>query len=204
MTPAAHHGGTGGNGTAACLLLVPRGYDAPGDLLDGLRQRGVTAQEVGDAPSAMVALASRGYTALIVVEPSALADVHALCRAVERYYPALPRWEYRRSDVPRLSRCGGGDGTATRIAPAVAEPSEPGPEQSMTEPTPPAAPPVEAVLQQDAAEPPADVHPGADTESIGTDGAAREPRDDRTGPLLADLTDEELAMLLDEEREPTS
>lgn len=85
-------------------MLVPRGFDAPLELVEGTSQRGVTVEEVGDAPSVMVALAKGRYLSLVIVEPQAVLELAELIGAVKQYYPAVPVWRYGADERPRLER----------------------------------------------------------------------------------------------------
>jgi hypothetical protein len=95
-----------GHPTAQCLLVAPRGYDVPVDLLDGLRRRSVQVREVTDAPTAMLLLARQVFTSLIILEPAAQPDAAALAAAVKRYYPRVVLWQYRWNTEPRLVHFG--------------------------------------------------------------------------------------------------
>lgn len=93
-----------GHHRGRCLILVPRGFDAPPDLLQGLRQRGVALDEVGDAPAVMVALARGRYLSLVIVEPQAVLELEELLDSVRQYHGPMPIWRYLADRDPRLSR----------------------------------------------------------------------------------------------------
>lgn len=93
-------------GQGRCLLVVPRGCDAPVELLDGLRRHGVRAREVGDAPGAMVALAREPVEAVVLVEPAMIHQVGRLKGAVRRYHAGVDLWQYERGAEVRLKREG--------------------------------------------------------------------------------------------------
>jgi len=87
-----------------CLLVVPRGCDAPADLLGGLRRRGVSVREVANGPAAMVELARRRYLSMILVEPEMTPQAGVLAQTAGRYHPRVTLWSYRHIDEPRLNR----------------------------------------------------------------------------------------------------
>ena len=89
---------------ARCLLLLPRAAGAPMDLLDALRTRAVRADEVADAPAAMVRLARQQFDALIIVEPDMIRDAAHLCRAAQKYHPRTAIWRYIATQQPRLQK----------------------------------------------------------------------------------------------------
>lgn len=93
-----------GGGRGRCLMLVPRGFDAPPDLIEGMRQRGVALDEVADAPAVMVALARGRYLSLVVVEPQAVLEMEELLESVRDYHGPMPIWRYVAEGHPRLSR----------------------------------------------------------------------------------------------------
>ncbi len=112
-----------GGGTARCTLWLPRGYDAPVDLVEGLRRREVRVAEVHDAPAVMVALAREREPAghvLVIVEPSMLRSAEALRAAVAEYHPRVPVWRYDWQNRPALARW-----TDARERPEPAAPSAP-------------------------------------------------------------------------------
>jgi len=86
---------------------MPRGYDAPVDLLDGLHRRAVRIDEVNDAPAAMVALVRRGHGVMVIVEPASLIDADRLADTASQYHGNLMVWQYRFADRPRLRRYAG-------------------------------------------------------------------------------------------------
>jgi hypothetical protein len=113
-----------GGQKARCLLLVPRGHDAPLDLIDGLNRRQVAAREVRNAPAVMVALAEqrkRRPKVVVIVHPQAQSSAEALVHAIRRYHPDVAVWRYDFEHDPQLH----------------AWPDEPQPEPSV-EVTPPA------------------------------------------------------------------
>lgn len=83
-----------GDEAARCLLLVPRGYDAPLALLEGLRRRGVSVREVSDGIGVMMELGLDGRGMLVIVEPGAVRDVNRIVGAVRRYYSRVVCWQY--------------------------------------------------------------------------------------------------------------
>lgn len=90
-------------GTAVrCLVVLPHGADAPGALLDGLRERGLPIREVGDAPTAMAELAQYTYNVLVIVEPQRLPESDRLASSVGRYHPNVRIWQYGQSGIREL------------------------------------------------------------------------------------------------------
>ncbi len=89
-------------GNCACLLLAPTGCDVPGDLLDGLRSRGVDLREVSDAPAVMTELATGNHRIVILIEPGAVRDVEPLTRAMATYHPHTGVWQYSMALDPPL------------------------------------------------------------------------------------------------------
>ena len=87
-----------------CLMLLPRGFDAPPELLRGMERRGVELREVNDPASAMVALARERFLAMVLVEPATQAEAASLRQAVSRYHPRIRLWQYRADHEPRLTR----------------------------------------------------------------------------------------------------
>ncbi len=85
---------------------MPRGYDAPLDLLDGLRRWNVSVSEVADESAAMVALAKQSVSSLIIVEPAMHQDAARLAAAVQRYHPGVKLWQYSWTTEPRLTQFG--------------------------------------------------------------------------------------------------
>ncbi len=83
-------------------MLVPRGCDAPLDLLDGLRRRTGLVREVVDPPSAMVRLAQDRFEVLILVDPQLVRQVEQLVNAVSQYHPDVRIWRYDRGRRPAL------------------------------------------------------------------------------------------------------
>jgi len=157
-----------GGHAARCLLLVPRGHDAPLDLIDGLNRRKVATRQVHDAPAVMVALAEqtrRRPKVVVIVHPQAQTCAAPLVRAIRKYHGDVAIWQYDFAGDPRLH----------------AWPDEPKPEPSV-EISPPAAEPIEQPAEQATQSPEPDETPALD-----------EPLDEIDPPLL---TDEELAMLL--------
>lgn len=113
-----------------CLLLLPPGYEAPTDLLSGLRKRGVQVREVNDAPAAMLALARQRYLSLVIVEPDSLMQAGELAAAAHRYHAATTVWRYAAADEPRLMRWPGEAvpaQPADRQPVAACPPAEPAP-----------------------------------------------------------------------------
>lgn len=158
-----------------CLLLIPPGYDAPAELLGGLRRRGVTAREAANAPAAMVELTRRPYLSLIVVEPEAIEASGSLTAAVRAYHPHTVVWRYRAADEPRLRPWS----AASAATPAAAASPKPEPVAAAKPASGPAAEELENELVD---EPP---RPIAEQQMDSPDAQVT-------------LTDEELAMLLDE------
>lgn len=159
-----------GGHKARCLLLVPRGHDAPPDLIDGLNRRKVALREVRDAPAVMVALAEqrkRRPKVVVIVHPQAQSSAEPLVSAIRKYHHEVAIWRYDLEGDPSLR----------------AWPDEPQPQPSVkTE-----------ELRSTSAEPsqpgpePSEFEPGIEQP------AEAEPIDDIEPPLLSD---EELAMLL--------
>ena len=226
---SSSRGGAGG-GSAACLLLVPRGYDAPADLLDGFRQRGVAINEAADAPAVMVSLSRRSYVALVIVEPAAIADAHSLARAVGRYYAGLPVWRYSKSGEPRLGPFKAGDNGNPAVAQQTISNDALHGTSSHNSGGGNGAAPLPAASEMGASSSAVEAELKLDEQlESGRGGAIRmtgpasgpsntqnlkpvspsdpapnsKKPDTNEGPLLADLTDEELALLLtpDEQEE---
>jgi len=106
QTHAPHNMGNG-EGAARCILWLPRGHDAPIDLVRGLEQRHVRIRQVHDAPAVMVELATRAGRSscvLVIVEPDALRSADALRAAVGRYHKHVPIWRYDHDKSPALQR----------------------------------------------------------------------------------------------------
>ena len=199
--PARPTASTNGD-RAHCLMLVPRGYDAPLDLLDGLRQRRVPVRELHDAPAVMaeLALCAGGGRLVVIIEPDALRHADALARAIMAYHPRVPVWSYRHRQRPALQAWPQIESTVTAAGPT--------PQASVVDesPAPEAAAPAQAKfpeaesIVEPSAEPATEPvpepapEPAPDTEAH-TDASAEPPEDD-DGPLL---TDEELSMLLGEQ-----
>lgn len=167
-----------GGSAACCLIWLPAGYDAPADLLEGLRRRGVGVREAHDAPSVMAGLSRGGgrrIKVVVVVEPDVLRDADDLVAAVRAYHPKVAVWRFSRGARPPLDKwsggeAAGGNGRTTVRGVAEAEPPSVG----------------EAAVAEGAAaidDPPA-------SRDSGTKGGESEGEHE---PLL---TDEELAMLL--------
>jgi hypothetical protein len=185
-----------GNGPAApakrCLLLVPRGYDAPLDLLDGFRRRGVAIREVPDAAAAMVALAREKFVALVILEPDAAVDAGKLYHAVRRYHPGTPVWQYRWASDPRLAHYANGTPPLAAAGNGHTAPALP-----KTAPALPPRPPASALPDTNgrasSGVPMSDARKSADAEPP-------QPRrmSDADIREAASLTEEELAMLLDD------
>lgn len=196
----------GQNGVDRCLLLVPRGYDAPLDLLDGLRRWGVAVSEVSDEPAVMVALARGAVTSLVIVEPSRHPNVAALTHAVNRYHTAVVLWRYEWSFEPRLTRFAS---VAAAPAPDAATVPVPAPAAtSAPSPIEPAATPKPAAMPEHVSPPPSSasglvMDPPPPTVAEPEDELEILPPDDNT-PLTSPnyspvtLTRDEITMLLDE------
>lgn len=166
-----------------CLLLVPRGFDAPLDLLDGLRRRRVTVQEVGDAPAVMVALATGStagpFAAVVLIEPDSVRDANRLIEAIRLHHP-VSIWRYGYDAHPRLNRVYTPPETAQTASPPDA--SADAPQRPPTQPTePPRASSLAQPIRQ-TGEP--------------TDPTAPEAPE----PAQAELSEDELAMLLGRDR----
>jgi hypothetical protein len=157
-----------------CILWLPRGYDAPIDLVRGLQQRHVPIHEVHDAPSVMLRLArqrSFGGSVLVLVEPQALRHHQQLVDAARKYHPDVPVWRYRWSDRPVISKWD--NGGAPRPADASDEPAD---ESAMH---------TETLSRLDEV-----------TIDAGTQAADLAPQSHDADDGESLLTDEELAMLL--------
>ena len=102
MAPITSGISTDSDRRSRCLLLVPRGRDAPADLLDGLRQRRVALSEVSDPPAVMAALARDSFDSVVIVEPPSMPDARALVLALAEYHPQVRLWEYRFEGATRL------------------------------------------------------------------------------------------------------
>lgn len=87
-----------------CLLFVPRGCDAPIDLIAGLAARRLYVREISTAPGVMAELARKSYTILIAVFPGHAADWPALLEAVRIYHPSISIWTYDACNPLRLNR----------------------------------------------------------------------------------------------------
>lgn len=152
------------------LILLPRGCEAPAELLEGLRRRQVSVREVHDAPAAMTALARGRYLALVIVDPAAMSESENLARTVKSYHPELVVWQYRFDAQPALSHYGKTNGASHGSG-------KPMPKS----PTPPAAfKPAAAAPRMDRQESEHETPPRPPVQSL-------EP---------VTLSDEELAMLL--------
>ena len=168
-----------GSPRARCLLLVPRGHDAPPDLLEGLARRRVRVREVNDAPSVMVALADSGAArpkVVVIVHPAAQGAAEALVAAVRRYHADVVVWRYEPGLRPALSAW---------PADETGQPLQTDP-QPVPYPFAAAEPPMPSEPQ-----PPAGV---ATVEADGVNPAPAGLDDDDLEPPL--LSEEELAMLL--------
>jgi len=198
---------------ARCLLWLPPGYDAPLDLLDGLRQRRVPVREVRDAPAVMAELAAGWANVLVIVEPKVQRHGERLVEAVRRYHPRCVLWAYRYGENPPLQRWV----TAATGEPTGREPADDaktdstGGEPAATEtPARPATretahPPVTQVASEAAG--PGGDSPEAGGEPAPTDEPAAPDRGegdteetDEESPLL---TEAELEMLLGDEVPPS-
>lgn len=171
-----------------CLLLVPRGFDAPLDLLDGLRRRRVTVQEVGDAPAVMVALATGStagpFAAVVLIEPDSVRDADRLIAAIRRHH-RVAIWRYGYDAHPRLVRL---------YTPPEAATPAPVPGDTEAAPARPPKPPTEPPRASSLAQPirkPDDVPQ-----------APPPPAPSDTPQAGDDLSADELAMLLGKDRPP--
>lgn len=90
------------NGHVRCLVVVPRGSEAPASLLDGLRERGLPIHETCDAPTAMALLAREPINVMILVEPDRLPDGDLLAASAARYFPNLRTWHYGASGIREI------------------------------------------------------------------------------------------------------
>jgi len=165
------------DGRSRCLLLVPRGRDAPVDLLDGLRQRRVALREVSDPPAVMAALAHGSFDSVVIVEPPSMPDARALVLALAEYHPHVRLWEYRFEGPIRLTPLDPAAEGAERPAGAPIEDAVVA-DQEVGDLTPSPGPVPPATGSQ--------ATPPAAADDVGLDG-----------PGVV-LTEQELAMLLDE------
>lgn len=195
-----------------CLMLVPRGFDAPLELIEGMRERGVRMQEVGDAPAVMVALARRRYLSVVIVEPFAVLELEQLLEAISRYHGPVPVWQYVADEKPRLSRLSQRPAprrqsprTADAEVAAVATP----PRQRQTQPEPTVSPDVAGRIRPSRSSAGGwrdrRKHAAMEAESPApADRTPREPEHEEESPfdppqVRVTLSEEELAMLLDED-----
>ena len=140
--PAGQPAPTGAKSNGAtthCLLWLPRGFDAPLDLVRGLNRRHVRVRQVHDAPSVMAQMAanrlnSTAARVLILVEPHLLRQPQRLIDTLRTYYPKALIWRYDLTAEPALTHWEDGpvepDQTVPQDPPAETEPVEPAAEAS--------------------------------------------------------------------------
>ncbi len=184
---------TSSAGSAAatrCLLWLPRGCDAPVDLLEALRSRSVGVREVAHAPSVMSELALHDYAALVIVNVDGSREADRLIASVEKYHPDVSVRRYCPASPQRLQRVRTTCAPAEAASAAADDADRVEPDEISPEPA--------ADVEPAAAPPAASARPFHGLEDdVESDDEQLEP------PLL---TEEELAMLLgddDADEEPT-
>ena len=192
------------NGSAMrCLLLATRGRDVPPELTSGLQQRGVTTDTTFDLPAVMVRLARQRFGTLVILDPPAWPQLDALAAAVRRYHPGVALWQYRFDADPRLERYAAESDAATdRRSDAGAELPERAADAATAESSPPSSPARNA--KHETRNDPAPIPSVAPSLPRSKPSPSPDPDEDDLGfdPGIR-LTEEELAMLLDDDEPAT-
>ncbi len=155
-----------------CLIWLPAGYEAPLELLDGLRMRQVTVRQAHDAPTVMAELVTDEYQLIILIKPRSLRRAGNLIAAARCYWPKLTIWQYDPDTQPAL-RAWDPQTSAPDHDPA------PVPLDAPIDSVPEPEPAPDVLLEDTPQDPP--------------------PADPLTPTVLSE---EELSMLLDETEEP--
>jgi hypothetical protein len=118
---------------ARCLVVTaPRGW-ATVALRQGLERRGLAVTVVSGEVAAMIELARAATAVVVLCEPLRLGRANELMRAIVRYYPKTPCWQWDPARAPGGNQLARIDPEAIRWwTPGIPAPGSPAPGSPVT------------------------------------------------------------------------